>query len=452
MTAEQGAGSRIAVVGCGHVGVVTAAAFAELGHQVVGIDVDARRVNALQSGAVAFLEPGLSDLVARALSSSRLRFTSVYAEGIPEAAFIFLCVDTPATPIGAADLGRVRSAVAAIREVLDGIGERPVLVVKSTSPIGTGETIQAVLAGAFGRTGELPIAANPEFLREGSAVQDVFSPERIVVGSDEPGVAGRVAALFRGIDAPVILTDLRTAELIKYVSNAFLATRISFINEIARLCEHLQADLDTVVRGVGLDPRIGSAFFTAGIGYGGSCLPKDVAALCHTGDTLGVPMRVLEAVQSVNLNQKKHAVNSIRRLLGGSLEGRTVGVWGVAFKGGTDDLRDSPALDVIALLRGEGAFVQAFDPSLVPGEQQVAQVDRLCTSAIEAAAGAECVAVLADWPSFRSMDFFAVRQAMAGRFVYDGRVLLDRAAVERAGLVYSGIGRPPTWDSPPAAQ
>ena len=443
---EDAAVGHVVVIGCGHVGVVTAACLAELGHTVVGVDIDEGRVAGLRTGRVPFMEPGLDRLVRTNLGAGRLSFTISYEEALAGAAFVFLCVSTPSTATGAADLRYVRRAVAEIGGALAASTDRPILVNKSTSPIGTGETIEAILSRAFaGRAHRPGITANPEFLREGSAVHDFLHPERIVIGAETRGDAERVAALYDGIDAPLILTDLRTAALTKYVSNAFLATRLSLENVVVLLCAVLGADVDTMLRGVTLVPRIGGALFTPGIGYGGSCLPKDVAALCHTGDTVGVAMRVLTAVQDANIGQRKHAVNCIRRVLG-PLEGRTIAAWGVTFKGGTEDLRESPALDVIGLLRNEGARVRAYDPAVPPGS--AAEIaDELCASALAAAEGADCIAVLADWPEFADVDLVAARALMTGRLLYDGRNLLRRANVEAAGLTYYGVGRPPAWDA-----
>lgn len=440
---------QIAVVGCGHVGVVTAACFAGLGHRVTGVDIDPARVDQLSRGHVDFIEPGLDELLDANIGAGRLRFTTNHAEALGGAAFIFLCVNTPATPSGAADLRYVRAAVGQIAAALGDAGVHPVIVNKSTSPIGTGETIDAILRRHLAGAPSHPaITANPEFLRQGSAVRDFLHPDRIVVGAESEADAARVAALYDGIEAPVILTDLRTAELIKYVSNAYLATRVSFINEVARLCEPLGVNIETVIRGVSLDPRIGSAFFRPGIGYGGSCLPKDVAALCHTGESFGVGMRLLESVQGVNQSQRKHAVNSMRRVLG-ALEGKTIAAWGATFKGDSEDLRESPAVDVINLLRNEGAFVRVFDPAIAsPAEAPFA--DAVGESPVDAAAGAHAVAVLTDWPQFRDVDLARLRTVMAGPLIYDGRNVLDRASVEALGFTYYGIGQAPAA-SPAAA-
>lgn len=440
---EPSGSRRLAVVGCGHIGLVTAACLAELGHRVTGIDIDEARVEALRAGRVPFIEPGLGDLVAANTALGRLSFTTSYEDGLNKTEFVFLCVNTPATATGAADLRYVRAAVAQIVQALQRSGDYPVIVNRSTSPIGTGDTIEAILARAFAATGRTPrIVANPEFFREGRAVEDFFHPDRIVIGAHTAEHAGQVATLYASIPATVMITDLRTAEMVKYVANTFLATRLSFINEIARLCERLDVDVDEVVRGVALDSRIGGSFFKPGIGYGGSCLPKDVAALCHTGDSVGVNMRVLSAVQDANISQRKHAVNCIRRLLG-SLDGRIIATWGATFKGGSEDLRDSPALDVIALLRNEGAWVRVYDPAL-PADVPTGFADDMSGDAVEAARGADCVAVLTDWPQFAEVDLAQVRSVMTGRLVYDGRNLLRRADVEAAGLLYHGAGRVPT--------
>ena len=433
--------AQIAVIGSGHVGTVTAACLAELGHRVVAVDIDAALVARLTAGDLPFMEPELSEIVQRQTGRGRLRFTTSYEEGLAEAGFVFLCVNTPATITGAADLRYVRRAVAQIGAFLSQTRRRPVLVIKSTSPIGTGETIDAILRRAFAKAEHrLPITANPEFLREGSGVHDFFHPDRIVVGGEDQASAASVAALYEGIDAPVIITDLRTAEMIKYVSNAFLATKVSFVNEIARLCERLGVEVDLVTRGAALDARIGGQYFQPGVGYGGSCLPKDVAALHHTGESVGVTMRILSSVQDVNLAQRKHVVSAMRAILG-PLEGLTIAAWGATFKQGSEDLRESPALDIIDLLRNEGASVNVYDPALAT-DRAPSIGDRVCASALEAATDADCVAILTDWPQFTEVDLGRLQAAMRGRLIYDGRNVLDRAAVEAAGLAYAGVGRP----------
>lgn len=438
--AGGGDGRRVAVVGCGHVGAVVTAALAALGHRVVGVDLDPDRVRTLAAGRTPFLEPGLEELLAANLAAGRLAFTTSHREALAGAEFVFLCVDTPLTAAGGADVRQAQAAVRQVARALVPSAEPPLLVLKSTLPIGTAEAVADLLERTFPR-GRPRVAVNPEFLREGRAVHDVFHPDRVVVGAEVEEDAARLAALYAPLAAPVLHTDLRTAELIKYVANAFLAARVSFINEVARLCERLGVEVDAVAAGVGMDARIGREFFTPGIGYGGSCLPKDVAALRQTGGSVGVDMRMLAAVQEANADQRRHAVDTISGVLG-SLAGRTVAAWGLTFKGGTEDLRESPALEVIGLLRAGGATVRAYDPALPPGGG-VDLADVLCSDAVEAARGAHCVTILADWPEFAAADWPAVRAVMAGRLVYDGRNVASRDAVEAAGLLYHGVGRPP---------
>ena len=436
--------ARIAVIGCGHVGLVMAAGLATLGHDVTGIDVNAELVGRLNDGLVDLHEPELTEVLRQGLDEGRLAFTTRYEEAIPRVEYIFLAVDTPQTMAGAADLRNIRSATRSIAANLN--GTTPIVVNKSTSPIGTGETIEEILGQAIEGQQRVPrIVSNPEFLRQGTAVWDFFHPERIVVGSRSPEDARAVARLYAALPGEVVITDLRTAEMIKYVANAFLATRVSFINEIARLCEQIGTNIDTVVEGISHDPRIGNHFFRPGIGYGGSCLPKDVAALRYIGETIGVATPILSAVQETNTVAKTSAVRRLRARLG-PLEGRTIGVWGLTFKGGTEDTRESPAMEVAGLLRNEGALVHAYDPAVALDHGRVPIGFRpvLRDTPLEAAAGADALAILTDWPEFREVDLGAVRDVMAGRVIFDGRNLLDKGTVEASGFAYLGVGRIPT--------
>lgn len=429
--------SRITVIGCGHVGLVMAAGLAELGHEVIGLDVDSELVKELNAGLTRLHEPGLNALLAGGLESRRLIFTTSYAVAVPLAQVIFLCVDTPQTTAGAANLRSIRRAV---REIGAELGStNPVIVVKSTSPVGTGETVEELIRWALIKRDHAPrVVVNPEFLRQGSAVEDFMHPDRIVVGSRDRRDALAVVALYDGLDCQrLVVTDTRTAELIKYVANSFLATRISFINEVARLSDALGTDIDTIVNGVAADPRIGRAMFTPGIGYGGSCLPKDVAALRYAGESVGVPTPVLAAVEEVNRVAKTSIVRRLRQLFG-SLEGKHLGVWGLTFKGGTEDVRESPAMDVVALLLNEGALVHAYDPGA--GRDPLIGYQRKATP-LDAARDADALLVLTDWPEFAGVPFDDVASVMSGRLVIDGRNVLDREDVERADLVYIGIGR-----------
>jgi UDPglucose 6-dehydrogenase len=432
---------RVAVIGAGHVGVVTAAGLSKLGHMVVGVDRDGARIESLCAGRVPFHETGLTKLVSDGLAAGTLSFTSSYDAAVPGADFIFLAVDTPSTLAGAADLRNIRAATRSIAGALN--GTTPVIVNKSTSPIGTGDTIYGLLAAALRAHDVTPhVVSNPEFLRQGHAVEDFFNPDRIVVGARSREDAEAVAGLFEGLDAPIVVTDVRTAEMIKYVANSFLATKISFINEIARLCETLNINIDDVVDGISRDPRIGSDFLRPGIGFGGSCLPKDVAALRYIGETFGVSTPVLSAVQAVNSAQRAVPVRWLRDRLGG-LEGRTIAVWGATFKGDTEDIRDSPAMDVIHLLQNDGARLRIYDPAL-EGSGPEHLRDALCHSPIEAAAGADALAVLTDWEEFRSINLDDVRAVIARPIIFDGRNVLLKHAAEAAGFLYTGVGRVPS--------
>jgi UDPglucose 6-dehydrogenase len=433
--------SRVAVVGCGHVGLVMAAGLAELGHQVIGIDRSEALVAGLCSGEVTIRERGLPELVRDNLANGRLTFTTSYDHAIPHAEFVFLAVDTPSTLVGAANLRNLRSATRSIAEALN--GSMPIIINKSTSPIGTGETIESLLEEALrGRSVAPRIVSNPEFLQQGQAVDDFFNPDRIVIGARAQADAEAVAALYEKLPGERILTDLRTAEMIKYVANSFLATRVSFINEIARLSEAIGVDIDQVVAGIASDPRIGSHFFRAGIGYGGSCLPKDVAALRYVGEVMGVATPMLSAVQEINDAQRLSAVRRLRARLG-SLEGKVIAVWGLTFKGGTEDTRDSPAADVVHLLQNEGAIVRAYDPGVVEYPDGAGEALRplLCPTALDAAHGADALAILSDWREFATIPLDQVRAAMRGRVIFDGRNVLSRDEAEAEDFAYIGVGR-----------
>jgi UDPglucose 6-dehydrogenase len=430
--------TRIVVVGCGHVGLIMAAGLARLGHHVVGIDRNADLVARLSNGDVDLHESGLPELVSEGLGNGRLSFTTLYDGAIGDADVVFLAVDTPRTPAGAANLRNIRAAVRSIASSLNGAS--PIIVNKSTSPIGTGETIEGILRGHLGpEAGALRIVSNPEFLRQGRAVQDFFQPDRIVVGARSEIDARAVASLYAALDAPVLITDLRTAEMIKYVANSFLATRVSFINEIARLCEALGVDVDRVIEGVSYDDRIGGAYLSPGIGFGGTCLPKDVAALRFIGDTLGVSTPMLTAVEHVNLGQKTNVVRRLRARLG-PLDGRRIAVWGLTFKANTEDTRDSPAFDVVHLLLNEGAEIAAYDPE-APAASTAGTPILRCRTALEATTGADALAILTDWREFTEVPLHEVRSVMRGDLVFDGRNLLSRHVVEEAGFSYVGVGR-----------
>jgi UDPglucose 6-dehydrogenase len=428
---------RIAIVGCGHVGLVMAAGFAHLGHRVIGLDRDPALVEELERGDLRIHERDLPGIIAEGRESRRLTFTTSYSTAVADAEFVFLAVDTPSTPAGAADLRNLRAAAGSVASSVD--EHAPIVVNKSTSPVGTGDLLEQLMAERRNGHGPVRVVANPEFLRQGRAVEDFFRPDRVVVGAPSEADALEVAALYEGLGGELVVTSRRTAEMIKYVANAFLATRISFINEVAQLCEAMGVDVDDVVAGVAQDERIGSHFFAAGIGFGGSCLPKDTAALRFMGDTLGVSTPLLSAIQHVNATQQPRAVRRIREALGG-LHGKRLAVWGLTFKGGTEDLRQSPAMDVVSLLENEGAEIVAYDPSQ-PAVLPASLGTDLAPTALDAVEGADALAVLSDWSEFRRVPLAGVRERMRGDFIFDGRNLLDPEAVRALGFRYTGVGR-----------
>ena len=427
--------STISVVGTGYVGLVTGACFADLGNRVTCIDVDERKIGILRSGGITIYEPGLEEIVERNVRAGRLRFTTSYKDGLEGTEFVFVAVNTPPGLAGEADMTYARAAARSIAEHL----QTPAIVVnKSTMPIGTGDWVQGVL-DRYGRVAAA-VVSNPEFLREGAAVSDFNNPDRIVLGADDPAAAEKVAELYRALNAPVVITDLRTAEMVKYASNAFLATKISFINEIASICEKVGADVTQVARGMGLDARIGAAFLNAGVGYGGSCFPKDVQALAHMAALSGCHPQLLRAVMEINRDARRSVVLKLRSALG-QLEEARVAVLGLAFKPNTDDLREAVAVEVIHLLQGEGAKVQAYDPAAMEKAADMLPGVTLCSDAYEAARDADAVVLLTEWNEFKQIDLGRLRAEMARPIFVDGRNLYEPETMAAAGFTYLSIGR-----------
>ena len=427
--------ARIVVVGCGHVGAVTAACLADLGHEVAGLDLSEELVRGLNDARAPFWEPGLQELLSSNISNGRLGFT-LEPTPLGLAEFIFICVDTPRAG-GSADLGRLQMAIETIGLALHTRPELPTVALKSTTPVGTADEVAAQLRSLLGRNIELVV--NPEFLRQGSAVADFLRPDRIVVGSETRASGDTVADLYRCLNAPVIRTDRRTAELIKHASNAFLATRVSFINEVARLSDAFGTDIDATIAGIGADPRIGPAFLQAGIGFGGSCLPRDLVALITSGHERGVSTPLLEAVRDVNEAQLRRARDLLAAELG-DLSGKRLAAWGATFKAGSEDTRESPAVRLIELLSEAGAEVLVYDPALAYGTE-LASGAEFRNSAIECCEGADAIVLLTDWPEFREVDLDEAAGQMNGHLLFDGRNALDPESVQRAGLSYRGIGR-----------
>jgi UDPglucose 6-dehydrogenase len=439
---------RICVIGTGYVGLVTGACLAELGNRVTCLDVVEEKIARLQAGEMPLYEPGLQPLVARNAAAGRLTFTTRYQEAVPGADFVFIAVGTPTLPDSdAADMQYVESAARSIATHLTG---PTVIVNKSTMPVGSGDLVSAIvhehLADSSLRVG---VVSNPEFLREGSAVHDFMQPDRVVLGSSDRAAAGRVAELYLPLRAPIVITDLYTAEMIKYASNAFLAAKISFINEIARICERLGADVKEVAAGMGYDHRIGRAFLDAGLGYGGSCFPKDVKALMHMAAEAGLHPQLLDAVSTINADQRRLPVDTLKSELGGegSLRGKVFGILGLAFKPNTDDMRDAPSIDIIGWLLEEGATVQVFDPVATETARAVAPHSGVeyCANEYDVAANTDGVILVTEWSRFRDLDLAALRDRMrpraGGPLFIDGRNFFDPAEMAALGFHYVGIGR-----------
>ena len=430
--------SAICVVGAGHVGLVTAACLAELGHRVTCVDVDEDRVESLRSGSVPIHEPGLDALIARHTAGGALKFTTSYEEALEGVEFIFVAVNTPSTPEGAADLRYVRRAARQIGHALK--NGRPIIVNKSTVPVGTAETVDHILRQEASGLGELPVVSNPEFLREGTAIEDFMKPDRVVLGCRDREAARRVADLYGPLEAPVLITDPETAEMIKYASNAFLATKISFINEIANICEALGADIKEVAAGMGYDPRIGREMLQAGLGYGGSCFPKDVKALAYMAAEKGRHPQLLQAVMEINADRRRQLVDKLRGVLG-NLRGKTIGLLGLTFKPNTDDLREAPALAVAAQLLAEGARLRAYDPVGMPGATGLMPEIEMTENPYDLAEGCDALVVATEWNEFKQLDLPRLKEAMRQPVVIDGRNMYDPPKMSDLGFTYRAFGR-----------
>ena len=421
----------IAVIGTGYVGLVTAAGFAELGSEVWCVDIDAAKVARLQAKEVPIYEPDLEQLLAR--NVERLHFSTELSQALEHARLLFVAVGTPATYSGDADL----SAVMAVVDAIPASG-RHALVMKSTVPCGTGASVRRILSQQG--KGELGYVSCPEFLKEGSAVHDFLHPDRVVVGDDGGWAGDAVVELYAPLQAPVVRTDIASAEMVKLASNAFLSTKISFINEIANVCEETGADVVEVARGMGLDERIGPKFLQAGIGYGGSCFPKDVDALKQLAGNSGYHFQLLTAVIEVNELQKRRVIGKLHKHLGG-LVGKRVALFGLAFKPNTDDMREASSLVLSARLNADGAAVAAYDPVAEDQARKLVSGIDFAASPLEAASGADAVVLVTEWPEFLKLDWRLVAERMRGQVVIDGRNALDPDAVRAVGLAYEGIGR-----------
>jgi len=435
---------KIAVVGTGYVGLVSGACLADFGHSVTCVDLDPRRIDMLELGQVPFFEPGLSEVVERNVAAARLRFTTDTAAAVHDAQVVFLAVGTPESSSGEADLSQILAAGAAIGRSVNGY---KVIVTKSTVPIGTGARLREVLLQTAPPGADFDVVSNPEFLREGAAVEDFMRPDRIVIGTSSERAAAIMCEIYRPlylIETPVVTTSVETAEMIKYASNAFLAVKISFINEVANLCERVGADVRVVARGMGLDRRIGPKFLHPGPGYGGSCFPKDTRALAALGARFGVRQQIVESAIDVNERQKEIVLDKLHHALGTLIQ-RNVAVLGLSFKPNTSDIRESPALHVCRRLVALGARVHVFDPVVTSDgtalSASLSDVVHVATNVTEAVNGADAIVIMTEWNEFRSLDLAALGVLMKQRVVVDARNILDPEAARKAGFLYIGTGR-----------
>jgi UDPglucose 6-dehydrogenase len=433
-------GRRVGILGLGHVGLPTALGFADLGWSVVGTDSDASKVEAANQGVSPFFEPGLDELLRKHLTSGRFRALREVGEAVRQSDILFICVGTPHREDGAADLSQVEGAVRVLAENLDGY---KLIVEKSTAPVMTASWVERAIRRYSGGGKEFEVACNPEFLREGTALQDFLHPDRVVIGANSEKARSWLTELYEPLQRPMLITDLKTAEIIKHASNAYLALKISFINMVSDLCEAVGANTQDLARGLGLDPRIGSSFLQAGIGYGGFCLPKDLKAFIHVAEERGVNFNLLREVGSINQSRIDRFVHKVEQALW-VLKGKKLAVWGLAFKPHTDDIREAPSLNVIRRLRQAETSLRLYDPAAREEVRRVlpAEPDSLvyCSSAIEAAQGADAILVLTEWPEFRTIDWMQVRERVALPIVVDGRHCLDKAALEEAGFEYHCLG------------
>jgi len=428
---------QICVIGVGYVGLVTAACFADLGNRVIALDIIEGKIAGLRRGEMPIYEPGLKELVERNVLAGRLSFTTSYAEGLEGTEFVFIAVGTPSGVDGEADLRHV----AAVAEMVAKTMHHPLVIVnKSTVPVGTGDWVADIVRRYQPEPIPFWVVSCPEFLREGSAISDFMQPYRTVLGSLDPEAAEKVAQLHLPLRAPIVITDLRTAEMIKYASNAFLATKISFINEIANICEALGADVKEVAVGMGYDKRIGPLFLDAGLGYGGSCFPKDVKALAYMAAEKGRHPQLLYTVMEINDDRRPMAVNRIRDMLG-NLSGKTIGLLGLSFKPNTDDMRDAPAVDIARALMEAGAQVRAYDPVALDVARLLLPMVELFSDVYAMAKGCDALMVITDWNEFKNLDLDLIRQTMRQPVVFDGRNIYDPETMKQLGFRYHGLGR-----------
>ena len=429
---------QICVVGVGYVGLITAAGFADLGNRVIALDINEAKIAGLKRGEMPIYEPGLEELVERNMHSGRLSFTTSYKDGLKDTAFVFIAVGTPSGVDGEADLQYVEASA---RSIAENMQNELIIINKSTVPVGTGDWVADIINRHQSEPVPFSVVSCPEFLREGSAIPDFMNPHRTVLGSLDPDAADKVAQLHLPLRAPIVITDLRTAEMIKYASNAFLATKISFINEIANICEALGADVTEVAAGMGYDNRIGQAFLNAGLGYGGSCFPKDVKALSYMAEEKGRHPQLLQAVMDINNDRRPMAIHRIKDMLGGNLSGKVIGLLGLAFKPNTDDMRDAPSIDIANALIAAGASVRGYDPVSMEVAATIMPAVEMYPDPYTMAEGCDALMVNTEWNEFKQLSLQHIRESMRTPVIFDGRNIYDPNDMKVKGFRYRGLGR-----------
>ena len=428
---------NIAIVGSGYVGLVTGACLAELGNKVICVDNDAKKIAQIKKGLIPIYEPGLEELIANNVKKKRLEFSTNIKEVVLKTEIIFIAVGTPPLENGEADLTGIENVARSIAQSMNGYR---LIVEKSTVPVETGEHVKGTIETYVKKKIKFDIASNPEFLREGSAIEDFMNPDRVVIGVESKKAADLLISLYKPLNVPLIVTDIKSAELIKHASNAFLAVKISFINAISRICDKVGADVEEVARGMGLDRRIGSSFLNAGMGYGGSCFPKDLDAFISIAEKTGYSFDLLKEVRNINEEQKHFVLKKIKDALW-IVKGKTIGVLGLSFKPNTDDIRSSAAIDIIKVLRAEGAKIKAYDPQAMPKAKKILNKVLFCKSAYEAASGADCLLIATEWNEFKELDFSKVKRLLKRPLLIDGRNIYEPKKMHDLGFTYICIGR-----------
>ncbi len=432
---------NICVIGTGYVGLVTGCVFSDLGNEVICVDNNPDKVAMLNRGEMPIYEPGLEEMVKRNVEDGRLHFSGELGQAVEASDVVFICVGTPPLENGDPDMTYIKSAAIGVAKALNSY---KVIVNKSTVPVGTGEMVREIIIANRNRNVDFDVVSNPEFLREGSAIKDTFEPDRIVIGAPTQVVAMKILELYAPLERPMIITDVASAEMIKYASNAFLATKISFINCIANICDAVGADVMQVIKGMGYDHRIGAAFLNAGLGYGGSCFPKDSSALARTAEKNGYDFKLLKAVMEVNREQPEKFVDKMRAALGGSFKDKKVGMLGLAFKPNTDDLRDAKSIEIIGKLLAEGAIVKAYDPIAIENAKSIYPQISYPVNAYDTAEGVDVLVIVTEWNEFKQLNMERIRNSMRRPLIFDGRNIYDPMKLRRMGFEYHCIGRSAT--------